>query len=341
MDFRPQPTQRAEAVPAVANVQSASKEQMFKFYLHTIRFKPKNANSDFETNEILRKVTGFINDEKMKGKAYILDRHEQRVDGERRELFMNYAVESLRDKVIKCSIALLKAGKKPMVKPKDRNELIPFDEANGSIAFLTHFFIDYSVSPAIMCVEFNNDGPRLSDIEFYFRNIAHKKLRLCKETTTTTFMDRTIDKTLEEFQNVLKFEFKLDPQNITYMDTELKGYYSAMSSIGNTLKPKFIKVETLFQTPGTKVKSKLLNKEANNMFKNILKTFRAKEHNIELFENFQVTYEDKEGTEQLFNLINGKKEILVKALPEDVRKTTQFFELVKDQFNDFVAKYRK
>src|SRR5690606_10411118 len=123
----------------------------------------------------------------------------------------------------------------------------------GAITELATFFIDYSMSPAVMCVEYNHNGPRLSDIEYYFRNIAHEKLFLAKATTTTTYMDAGIDNILESLHNVVNFEFKIKPQNVTYFDNDVKGYVSGVANLGNRMQPKFIKVEAMYQTPGSRV----------------------------------------------------------------------------------------
>src|SRR5690606_40894632 len=136
-----------------------------KFYLHKIEFTPRKAVSE-NSNDILTKVITFLNQERtVNNRVYLIDRHHNRKKGPRRELFMYTAVFVPKTKRIKCAIALIDDRKKPMIKPKDTFDLIPFDTAKGAITELATFFIDYSMSPAVMCVEYNHNGPRLSDIE--------------------------------------------------------------------------------------------------------------------------------------------------------------------------------
>ena len=88
------------------------------------------------------------------------------------------------------------------------------------------------------------------------------------------------------------------PSKIAQMDNDIKGqYFSGINTIGNRLKPKFIKVETLFQTPGSNTKSKELNKDANIMVRSLISEFKTRPFNIECFEDFVVKYEDNQWKE--------------------------------------------
>lgn len=307
-----------------------------KFYLHKIKFTPRKLVSE-NSNEILTKVITFLNQEKtVNKKVYLIDKHHNRTEGPRRELFMYSAVFVPKSKRIKCAIALIDDRKKPMIKPKDTFDLVPFDTAKGSITELTTFFIDYSVSPAVMCVEYNHNGPRLSDIEYYFRNIAHDKLFLAKATTTTTYMNAGIDDMLESLYNVVNFEFKIKPQNVTYLDNDVKGYMSGIANLGSRMQPKFIKVEAMYQTPGAKVKSTLLNKEANSLTRLLLNKFKTRPFHIEQFEDFEVKYINKDGEDAVFNLLSGKMEVIVETKKDEHLNTTQWYAKIESQFNDFI-----
>ena len=61
------------------------------------------------------------------------------------------------------------------------------------------------------------------------------------------------------------------------MDNDIKGqYFTGINTIGNRLKPSFIKLETSFQTPGNSVESKEINKEANSMVINLIEKFKRR-----------------------------------------------------------------
>lgn len=223
-----------------------------------------------------------------------------------------------------------------MLKPKDSLDLVPLTEANGSIAEVTHFYIDYSRPQAVLCVEYNHHGPRFSDIEYYFRVVVHDHLHLSKALTASMYMDDTIDKTLAELKNVLNIEIKMQAENVTQMDNDAKGFISGISNLGQRLKPKFLRIEAYFQSPGSKIKSDELNSEANNMFITFLKKFKGRAFHHELFEHFEVKYEDKDGVENVFSLMKGKT-VIEKVIDMSKNPTTsQIYEMIKADFDQFI-----
>ncbi|TSD63975.1 hypothetical protein FFF34_015545 [Inquilinus sp. KBS0705] len=317
-----------------------SKENLstIRFHFYSLKFTPYNDVAQ-SADEILFKIITYVTNELHKGKGHLIDRNHNRPDEGSRELFMAQSVFILKDKRIRCTIALLRSGRVPMLKPADKFKLIPLDAAQGSIAEQTHFFIDYSKSPAIICLEFNSNGPRLSDIEYYLRNVARDTLRLAKATEVTMHMNTSIDKTLSELKNVLNIDIKVQPQKLAILDTELVGqYFLGINTIGQRIKPKFIKLEAMYQTPGNTVRSTELNKEANSMVINLLQKFKGRPFNIDAFENFVVKYEDKEGNEEVFNLLKGKKEIVKEFDLTKITKLKDWYELIKPEFDEFIEK---
>jgi len=307
-----------------------------RFHFYKVKFTPYNSAKHETSESIVRQVVTFLSQEKIAGRGLLIDKHESRGKEIARPLFVTNAVIMLKEKRIRCSIALLRTGKIPLLKPADKFKLIPLDTSTGEIAEQTHFFIDYSGESVTLCVEFNYNGPRVSDIEYYFRVVARDKLRIAKATELEVYMDSTIDKTLAELKNVLNFEVKVQPQKLAQLDTALVGqYFTGITNLANNVKPKFVKLEAMFQTPGKQVVSSELNKEANNMVTSFLKAFKAKPTNIDVFEHFFVKYEDKDGKEELFNLLTGKKEIL-KLIDLKKNNSREWYEIIESDFDDFV-----
>ena len=309
-----------------------------KFHFYYLLFKPYNElQNDCNSNTILNKVITFISNEKLQNRGYLIDRNSNRENELPRELFMTSAVFMARERRIRCSIALLRSGRIPQIKPVDNFQLISLEEMGGSIAEETNFFIDYSRNVATICVEYNYHGPRIPDIEFYLRNIARYKLKLSKATEVGMFMDGSIDKTLQRLKNVLNIDIKLQPKNIAQMDKDIVGqYFTGLNSIGNNLRPNFIKLEAMFQSPGKSITSAGLNKEANSMIINILNRFKSKPTNIDCFENFVVKYEDRNGEEGVFNLLKGKKEIIKDVDLKKYQNKRQVYELIEKDFDEFI-----
>jgi hypothetical protein len=307
-----------------------------KFHFYKINFTPYNHANDQTSRSIIHKVMTFLSQQQVEGKGLLIDKHEERGNDGARPLFVTSTSFMLKEKRVRGSIALLRTGKIPLVKPADKFLLIPFDSSNGQIAEQTHFFIDYSTDSVVLCVEFNYNGPRLSDIEYYFRIVARDKLKLAKATEAELYMNTSIDKTLAELKNVLNFDIKIQPQKLAQLDTALVGqYFTGITSLGSRIKPKFIKLEAMFQTPGKLYVSSEIIKEANSMATQLLKAFKARPTNMDAFENFVIKYEDQEGKEEFFNLLKGKKEV-IKHVNIKTLKARQWYELIESDLNEFV-----
>jgi len=308
------------------------------YQLFTLKFTPLkdvNLTSKDITFNIVSLLSNKLINEKQ---AYVLDRHESR-QGNRRELYLNRAVIMHKEKRMRCSLALLRAGRVPFIKPNEEYKLVPISEAiKGSIAEETHFFIDYSTPTIIICCEYNHHGPRITDIEYYFRNVSNKLLRQSKATEINAYLNAPIEETLNKLKNVLKIDIKIVPQDLSKLSIDVSNkYFTGMRTLGAVLEPKFIRLEAYFQSPGGSVKSDSLNTSANNMIKDILNRIKGNQLNIDAFNAFMFKYEDKEGNEELFNLLSGKKEIVLEVDLKTITKARDWYELIKPEFDKFMT----
>lgn len=308
-----------------------------KFHFYSLKFTPYNDLSEtYSSNSILTQVITYITNQRKEGLGHLIDKNQGRPKEERRELFMTAAVFMPKERRIRCSIALLRAGRTPKLKPRDKYKLVSISDI-GSIAEETHFFIDYSRNHAVICLEYNYHGPRLSDIEYYLRNVARYTLKLSKVTDVNMFMDTSIDETLRDFKNVLNMEIKIQPSSFTQMDKKLVGsYFTGLNNLGHSLKPKYLKLESMFQVPGKTVESEELNKEANNMFEDLLKTFKGRPFNIDCFDSFVVKYQGKDGEDHIFNLLKGKKEVFKQVNLKKLERRKDWYQLIENDFDEFI-----
>lgn len=225
-----------------------------------------------------------------------------------------------------------------MIRPADSYSLVAFDKNQGDIAEQTHFFIDYSrQGPVTICFEFNSNGPCISDFEFYVRKVANERLGLSRATTVETHMSSKLTDALENLANVLNVSVKIQPKNLNNLETKYQGYYTGLRSFSNDMKPKFLKFEAMYRFPGKSSSPKIINTEANTWIRNMLKGFQERQENIDAFDDFVLIYEDKQGQDQVFDLIKGKTEI-VKDIDHDLTKTVrQWYDVVEADFNAFMA----
>lgn len=308
-----------------------------RYQFFTLKFTPL-VGVNKSSKDIMFDIVTFISNKLMnENTGYLIDRHEGR-QFSRREMFMNRAVIMHRERRFRCSMALLRSGKNPKIKPKEQYKLIPIDQTTlGSIAEETHFFIDYSKNSVIICCEYHHEGPRISDIEFYFRNIAHKVLRLSKATEVTAHINAPIEETLAKLKNVLNLQIKIAPSDLNRLTSDVHNkYFTGLRSLSNLLVPKFLKIDAYFQSPGGKIKSEALNTNANNMIIDLLNKIKGSKVDIDTFKKFEFKYEDKDGNEELFNLINGKQEIILNLDLKQEMSSTAIYGLIKHDLNDYI-----
>jgi hypothetical protein len=60
-------------------------------------------------------------------------------------------------------MALIRSGKQPLLKPTGQIDLVQFNKEIGEFTEVTHFFIDMKRPEAVVCVEFNDNGPRMTE----------------------------------------------------------------------------------------------------------------------------------------------------------------------------------
>jgi hypothetical protein len=314
----------------------------FRFHFFEISFTPYKDNSQMKSTDTIYEVAKYLSVEGQKGRGVLVDKHEGRSKDLSRPLFITSCYfKHLKDKIIVGSIALLRKGRIPRLKPAETFSLVDLDISKGEIAEETHFFIDYSSPKAVMCVEYNHEGPRATDLEFYFRIVARDKLQIAKATLVDPFMDVSIDKTLSELKNVLQFEIKIQPEKLRQLDHEARNQYlSGMAHLGQIYNPNFIRVEALFQTPGKQYESSQLNTNANGMAKKFLKLFKEKPVNADLFDSFVLRYQTEDGKEEFFNLLKGKKEVIKFINPRITKKGSAYYDIIKEDFSSFVNKFR-
>lgn len=310
-----------------------------KLHLSSLRFEPYTEfKGKLTTKSILKDVFKYLREQREIGQGHLIDKHENRDKVEPRELFMISHRDLPKERRIRCSMALLRKGKQPKLKPTDKFKLLSISDMDGDIAEDTHFFIDYSTSQCVICAEFNDKGPRMSDLEFYLRNVAGpSKLKIARATEVTAFFTNTLEDTLANMQNVLHMDVKFKPSDLALMDSDVRNhYYSGMENIGKMFKPKFFRIETYFQVPGSGAPVEI-NNEANNWFRDMLGVFKKKKRNTKFFENFEVRYEDKEGVERIFNLLKGRRVITIDVDTKADLKNKEMYALVAPEFNEFIA----
>lgn len=289
---------------------------LIRFHLFDFLFTPlkENALSD-SSSKILKKCIDRINEEYLKKQtAIVIDRHEGRTDEERRTIFMTPAAFNAKERRYKCKISILRDNKIPTLVNKSNFTLTPLEQlGNTALAETTNFYIDMTKNLPVVCCEFNNLGPRISDIEYYFRQVSfHQMLGIAKGCKAAIHMKLPINEVLDSLSDVLRFKIKAKPQRLNYIFQEVQdSFITNMNALAGSVKPKSIRVDAFFRE--AKQQDIKKNKHAIGLVKRILNAVKNDSDIVDDFEEFTLFFEKEDGTDGVFQLIRGKQELLIKC----------------------------
>jgi hypothetical protein len=309
--------------------------ELVKFNFMTMQFVPLKEHSTLSTNQIILDIVAAIKLQREKKNIIIFDRFKNRPNTPARQLYIDHFSYKPLERRLKFSMALIRSGKLPLLKPTGSIDLVPFDKNIGEFTEVTHFFIDMKRPTAVVCVEFNDNGPRMTDIEYYFRAMSTDYLHLSRSLTVGMMMETNIDETIKGLAGVFDFDMKIEGKKFSEMDHDTKGFLSEWGTLLTKLQPEFIRVEAFFQRKGKKENKSSTNPGMLTGLKHILTSLK-KPHNSDAFDKFVINYEDATGNVKKFDLFDTKSEIAVLIDLNKTIKTSAIYKLIKDEFDIFL-----
>jgi hypothetical protein len=312
-----------------------------KFHIFDLIFQPyKEQDTSLGSFTIIKSCIKKINDERTENQRFIIiDRHETRDKAESRRIFISSASYSFRDKMFKCKINLFR-DKVPSFLDKEKLTISStIDLKNKELVESTNFYIDMDRQhiPTIIC-EYNSLGPKISDIEYYFRTISSRKfLYISKACTARIHMEKSVEQVIDSLANVFKFKFKAKPENLPSLYRNINdAFISNMQSLVNTVDPKSIKVDLSFRDQGGKKLISEKNYKMVSTSKKILNAVLRDTKVMEDIEDFYLEYEDTDGVDNNFSLIRGKVSLETNCPYKDGKKgqidTKFLFDIIKEMY---------
>ncbi|RDY58387.1 hypothetical protein [Flagellimonas nanhaiensis] len=320
-----------------------------KFHIFDLEFQPyKEQSGTLGSFNILKSCIRKINDERTQNRRFlIIDRHETRDKAESRKLFVSSASYSHTDKMFKCRINLLR-DKAPSFLDKEKLTISStIDLKNKELVETTNFYIDMDKlnEPTVIC-EYNNLGPKISDIEYYFRTISSRKhLIISKACKAKIHMEKSVEQVIDSMQNVFRFKFKARPENLPSLYRDINdAFITNMQSLVNTVDPKTIRVDLSFRDQGGKKLVSETNYKMVSTSKKILNAVLNNTKVVEDIDDFFLEYEDSNGESNDFSLIRGKVSLDSNCPLKDGKKglldTRFLFEDIKKKYLAYKAEKR-
>ncbi|MDB5135127.1 MAG: hypothetical protein JWP37_1730 [Mucilaginibacter sp.] len=309
--------------------------ELVRFNFMTMLFTPLKEHSSLSSNQIILKIVEAIRFQRSQNNIIIFDRFKNRKNEPSRQLYINHNSYEPLERRLKFSMALIRSGKQPLLKPTGSIDLVPFDKNIGEFTDVTHFFIDMKRPTAVVCVEFNDNGPRMTDIEYYFRAMSTEYLHLSKSLAAGMMLESNIDETINGLAGVFDFDIKIESKKYSEMDNDAKGFLSEWGTLLTKLQPEFIRIEAFFQRKGKKANKPSTNSGMLTGLKHILKKL-DKPNNSDAFDKFVINFQDASGDVKKFDLFNTKSEISIPINLNQTIKPSAVYELVKVHFDTFL-----
>lgn len=191
------------------NVTSAMPTNYIKFEFNYASFSLKAyKESPGTSSTLLRNIIKKLNDSSFKGEERIINKHENRKDTLERRLVMISSRLEPRATMCFGKIALIKNKAPKIWGGEDLIEEIEKPENKRFIEVTNYvIYFEENGNPTIMH-EFNNEGPRLSDIEFYLRQIA-SNFKIAKAVKSILHIKTDYEQLGKNLRNIFSIKVKV------------------------------------------------------------------------------------------------------------------------------------
>lgn len=213
----------------------------FEFHYASLKLDPYSG-SNSTSSQLLQDVIMKLNDKDLPDSLREIDRYKNRQGGAQRRLVHIAAPFEKGGSRCFGRIALIKDKAPLFLHGKDTVEEI-LKPLNKRFIELTNYVINFSTTgdPVIM-VEFNSAGPRLSDIEFYLRQIS-KEYKIATAFKTSIHLEASIDDLGKRIDNVFNLTVKVAN---TFSTTSSQEWFNFFTGIRNDTAYKDVKLELFF-----------------------------------------------------------------------------------------------
>lgn len=301
----------------------------FEFNYATIIATPF-ARDKRNSSQLLRHLIQILIDEQH---PEIIDRHKNRKNAAPRQIF---SVQNRLEKEGKrCfgKLVLIK-NKAPMIwGGKDVIEQIERPE-NKEFIEVTNYCIHFGANESIMMIEFNNEGPRLNDIEFYFRQLF-KKFQLAKYIQSIMHLETSYEQLDKDIHNIFNIKVKVNSAFNNRFD-----WFNLLTKMNAETGYKDIRLELFYKYDKNNNGKYQKNIRGIDFARNIIGWLRRDNKNIDYVDDLKMTYQVDEDSEPIqLDFLNNKITSCVKIPLEkgEIYKPAVYRELVNKEFNYFLT----
>jgi hypothetical protein len=313
----------------------AAESKYFHYYFNyaDIELEGYAANKG-TSSQLLKQIVVKLNDRDfLKGKR-VINRYEKRAGTEKRLLVNVSAPFEREGKRVFGKIALIKNKSVFTLAGSDFLEEIEKPKHKEFVE-ITNYSITFDPKPIIM-IEFNSEGPRLSDLEFYFRQIS-KEARIATSIKTRLHLSIDYKKLSEQIANVFNIEVKVRSNDL--LQSKDVEWYNGLRQLKDDLNYKDVKLQFFYPRikDEKKLKKYLANISGLKFARGILSWLKKNPENIENVDDLKMVY-TVEGSDEEFDMdfIKNKTTSVLSIPKEHASKRVEFNTVVGVEFNMYL-----
>jgi len=305
---------------------------VFEFNYASISLIPYSGQNGTST-QLLKNIIKKLNEEDFPKEKKVIDRFENRKNSIYRKLVI--ISNQFGDKGKRCfgKIALIK-NKAPLLwGGKDIIEEIE-KESNKEFIEITNYTIHFNetADPVIM-FEFNSEGPRLSDIEFYLRKIA-AEFKLARRIQSIIHLNTDYEQLGNEMQNVFALTVKVNSTN-----TNKFNWFSALKYINDDSGFKDVRLEFFFKRKREANGNYERNIRGTDFARNILTWLRKDRKNIKYLDDLKMSYQLIDDDEIIdLDFLKNKvvSTVRIPLIDKKIYTPSDFKKIVGQEFNYYL-----
>lgn len=304
----------------------------FEFNYASILLKPYKGYNGTST-QLLKNIISKIDDVNLPSEKKIIDRHENRKNSVSRKLvIISNRIEGKGQRYFG-KIALIK-NKAPMLWAG--NDVIEEIKkvSNQRFIEITNYIIHFSenANPIIM-FEFNSEGPRLSDLEYYIRQIA-REYAIAKSIETSIHLKLSYDQLDKDLNNVFGVVVKINSANNHKCD-----WLKALQHLDDDAGYRDVRLELFFKRQKDEKDKYIKNIRGIDFARRIIEWLRKDKTNIDYVDDLKMSYQvdDDDNIVELDFLKNKVVSYLKVALGSDSTYIpSEYRRIVVDEFNHYL-----
>lgn len=199
------------------------------------------------------------------------------------------------------------------------------------LAEITHFIIDFSGNVPLIMFEFNNSGPRISDFEYYIRQVS-KDSHIAKYCNASLRVKGEIGEILKKLKNVFEIDMKVRQENFHFLKDIDHKFYSSVVALNESYPYESFRISTSYSKKKTNIGGLSLGRR-------ILDYFGKNGLRLEQVEDLKMTVDRGNGAEPLDLITQKENVLLILPLSSPGRPDSRIlFENAIEEMNTFMLK---